>query len=307
MFGSIVKVLAVISLLSVAEGIDHCQSNQFHKSQNSTNMQLTKEAVSQEYAVIGAFKSLHCCAKGYRSIEWFKDGKPYPWPNDVSSLILYPEAENQTIYTRSASFADVGNYTCTLRNDTHKSEHHVALNVQGSVPDNPLPTFRPQNQFVPLDEPARLYCEAFVGKVKLPDARSSIAWFQVFENANEQEVDGEQIPITREDDQIIGAYLIIPRIKTHNYGRYLCRVEIGNSAHRLDMFAWIFGQPTVVESDSVLAPLCLALLAAILTVGILVLAKYLLAWCSYRQKRELNQCRALDTEAAPALRASIKG
>lgn len=61
----------------------------------------------------------------------FKDGKPYPWPNDVSSLILYPEAENQTIYTRSASFADVGNYTCTLRNDTHKSEHHVALNVQG--------------------------------------------------------------------------------------------------------------------------------------------------------------------------------
>lgn len=66
-------------------------------------------------------------------ISRFKDGKPYPWPNDVSSLILYPEAENQTIYTRSASFADVGNYTCMLRNDTHKSEHHVALNVQGKL------------------------------------------------------------------------------------------------------------------------------------------------------------------------------
>lgn len=70
MANSIIKVLAVISLLSVSEGIDHCQINQFHKSKNSTNMQLTKEAVSQEYAVIGAFKSLHCCAKGYRSIEW---------------------------------------------------------------------------------------------------------------------------------------------------------------------------------------------------------------------------------------------
>lgn len=67
----------------------------------------------------------------------------------------------------------------------------------GSKPDNPLPTFRPQNQFVPLDESARLYCEAFVGKVKLPDARSSIAWYQVFENENEQEVDGEHETITR--------------------------------------------------------------------------------------------------------------
>ncbi len=72
------------------------------------------------------------------------------------------------------------------------------------------------------------------------------------------------------------------------------------------MFAWIFGQPTVVEDDSVLPPLCLALIAAILTVGILVLGKYLFAWCSNRQKRELNQCRAHDTEAAPALRAHTK-
>lgn len=65
------KVLVVISLLSISEGIDHCQMNQFPKSKNSTYMQLTKEAVSQEYAVIGAFKSLQCCAKGYRSIEWY--------------------------------------------------------------------------------------------------------------------------------------------------------------------------------------------------------------------------------------------
>lgn len=110
----------------------------------------------------------------------------------------------------------------------------------------------------------------------------------------------------REDDQIIGAYLIIPRVQPHNYGRYLCRIEIGNSAHRLDMVAWIFGLPTVVESDSVLPPLCLALIAAILTVGILVLGKYLFAWCSIRQKRELNQCRAHDTESVPALRVHGK-
>lgn len=109
-------------------------------------------------------------------------------------------------------------------------------------------------------------------------------------------------PHYREDDQIVGAYLLIPHVKPHNYGRYLCRIEIGNSAHRLDMFAWIFGAPTVAENDSMLPPLLLATIAAVLTVGVLILGKYGLAWCTKRQKRELNQCRAHDTESAPALR-----
>lgn len=108
----------------------------------------------------------------------------------------------------------------------------------------------------------------------------------------------------REDDQIIGAYLNIRHVQTHNYGRYLCRIEIGNSAHRLDMFAWIFGLPTVVESDSVLPPLGLALVAAFATVGLLLIGRYF--WCLSRQKRELNKCRALDTESAPALRVHAK-
>lgn len=72
------------------------------------------------------------------------------------------------------------------------------------------------------------------------------------------------------------------------------------------MVAWILGLPTVVENDSMLPPLCLALIAAIFTVGILVLGKYLLAWCSNRQKRELNQCSAHDAESAPALRVHVK-
>ena len=61
----------------------------------------------------------------------FKDGKPYPWPRDVSSLILYPEEANQTVYTREATIDDIGNYTCVLRNDTHKTEHYMELKVQG--------------------------------------------------------------------------------------------------------------------------------------------------------------------------------
>lgn len=50
--------------------VNHCQSHRFHKSINSTIMQFTKEPVSQEYAVLGEFKMMHCCAKGYTSIEW---------------------------------------------------------------------------------------------------------------------------------------------------------------------------------------------------------------------------------------------
>lgn len=53
-----------------AASIDHCQTHLFSDSINSTVMQFTKEAVNQEYAVLNDFKSLHCCAKNYRSIEW---------------------------------------------------------------------------------------------------------------------------------------------------------------------------------------------------------------------------------------------
>lgn len=52
------------------DAIDDCRTHQYSTSLNSTTMQFTKEAVSRDYAINGQFKSLHCCAKGYRSIEW---------------------------------------------------------------------------------------------------------------------------------------------------------------------------------------------------------------------------------------------
>lgn len=61
----------------------------------------------------------------------YKDDKPYPWNIEVSSLILYPEAANQTIYTREARQQDAGIYKCVLRNETHKTEHSIELNIQG--------------------------------------------------------------------------------------------------------------------------------------------------------------------------------
>lgn len=66
----VVILVVLIVCDKFASAIDDCQTHQFSKSINSTQMQFTKEAVSRDYALNGQFKSLHCCAKGYRSIEW---------------------------------------------------------------------------------------------------------------------------------------------------------------------------------------------------------------------------------------------
>lgn len=59
-----------VNLVTVSANSDHCKDHKFANVFNVTYMQLTKEIVTQEYAIEGEFKNLHCCAKGYRSIEW---------------------------------------------------------------------------------------------------------------------------------------------------------------------------------------------------------------------------------------------
>lgn len=63
-------IVALIDLVIVDANSDHCKDRKFASAFNTTYMQFTKEIVSQEYAIEGEFKNLHCCAKGYRSIEW---------------------------------------------------------------------------------------------------------------------------------------------------------------------------------------------------------------------------------------------
>lgn len=65
----LVFVLCAISC-DAGSGLDHCSLHNFHHSLNTTHLQYTKEPVNREYAILNQFKSLHCCAKGYRSIEW---------------------------------------------------------------------------------------------------------------------------------------------------------------------------------------------------------------------------------------------
>lgn len=96
-----------------------------------------------------------------------------------------------------------------------------------------------------------------------------------------------------EGTQIVGSYLRIAHMQTHNYGRYVCRIDGGNAANRLEMAVQISGPPTVA-SDLYwsMTPLQLALSAALLTVGLLVVLRYTLAWYRLWRKRELNHCLA---------------
>lgn len=61
----------------------------------------------------------------------FMNGKPTLGTVDTSSLVLDPRAENQTIHSFGIKHSDAGNYTCVLRNATHKREHRIELHVQG--------------------------------------------------------------------------------------------------------------------------------------------------------------------------------
>ncbi|XP_059610158.1 fibroblast growth factor receptor 3-like [Phlebotomus argentipes] len=284
----------LVDAMSRVAGIDHCSSHLF--AGNSTNTQFTKEVVNHEYAVLNQFKSLHCCAKGYRSIEWFKDGRPYPWSGDVSTLILYPEASNQTIYTRHASFVDNGNYTCVVSNETMKLEQHMSLVVQANSPDAPLPTYRPKDQTVPLGHTARFYCEAFVGNLGLPDVNSDISWYRVYEREQVPVSEDQQKVIRREDDQNIGAILELSNVDVKSYGRYMCRIEMGNAAHRFEMSAWLFGPPVKAdESSGALLQFLAIVLACMAFVVLLTVYRYAPKWRQASRKKS-NQSRMDSAE-----------
>lgn len=69
--GLLIIAVVLVNFVAVQGKSDHCKERRFTNSINTSYMQFTKETVNQEYAIEGEFKNLHCCAKGYRSIEWW--------------------------------------------------------------------------------------------------------------------------------------------------------------------------------------------------------------------------------------------
>ncbi|XP_058822058.1 fibroblast growth factor receptor 2-like [Topomyia yanbarensis] len=279
-----------LSLAGQVNGEDHCSEHRYNNSIDTDHMQFTKEVPDQEYGILGQFKSLHCCAKGYRSIEWFKNGHPYPWGSEISSLIVYPEAANQTIYTHRISETDIGNYSCVLRNDTGIMRHDIELRMQEDKPDYPLPTFKPKDTIINLGETARFYCEAFVGKLDLPDATNKIVWMQMFDDKATSILDANQLNVTREDGQIIGSYLSIPNIKQHHYGRYRCQITSGNLARPLELSVLLSPAQVTAVEESEFEFLALIIISAVALLLLIML--FVICRLDTRKDQHDNRCSA---------------
>ncbi|XP_038208748.1 uncharacterized protein LOC119830011 [Zerene cesonia] len=225
--------LCVVASASPTLSVRYCSTNTFPS--NSSSMHFTKEPIPHEFGFQDKFKSIYCCVKGYRSIEWFKDGVAYPWSAGVSNLILYPEAANQTLYTRHAARTDSGNYTCRLSNETHSETHTIRLDVLEKPTDAPQTMFISKDQWVEEGSKLRLFCEALIGRSYLADARSDLRWLKVWPNGTEGELLASQneVKTTREDvEDIIGSYLNIDRLSVQDYGTYVCVVHSNDVVFR---------------------------------------------------------------------------
>ncbi|KAL4704827.1 hypothetical protein ACJJTC_001302 [Scirpophaga incertulas] len=218
--------LLLLAVATYTTAAGYCSVNTLVS--NSSWMQFTKEPVPLEYGFENKFKSIHCCVKAYRSIEWFKDGVAYPWSAGVSNLILYPEAANQTLYTQHAARADSGNYTCRTTNETHSSTHTVRLDILEKPLDVPKIMFISKDQWVEEGADLRLYCEALIGRSYLADARSDLRWMKIWPNSTEGDLlpTQSEIKTTRDDvEDIIGSYLNFGRVSAQDYGSYACVIH----------------------------------------------------------------------------------
>lgn len=222
-------VLVVAAGARAAAAADLCSLHLIPS--NTTYMQFTKEPVALEYGFQGQFKSIHCCVKGYRSIEWFKDGIPYPWPAGLSNLILYPEAGNQTLYVRRASRSDSGEYICRVSNQTHTQDHLITLQIFSKVTNAPRTMYVSQDQSVEEGAPLRLFCEALVERTHLADAVSDLKWKRVWPNGTEGDLlpTQKEINTSREDvPNIYGSYLMVDRVSPDDYGKFVCVAHSNN-------------------------------------------------------------------------------
>lgn len=67
-FFKIVILIFTYHVMCVENEKGFCEINLFEK--NKTSLEFTKEINTFDYVVIERYKSLSCCAKGYKTIEW---------------------------------------------------------------------------------------------------------------------------------------------------------------------------------------------------------------------------------------------
>lgn len=103
----------------------------------------------------------------------------------------------------------------------------------------------------------------------------------------------------------MGALLKIPSVKLHNYGRYLCRIENGNAAHRLELSAWLFGTPVHARDESLMPALILALGAVIIVIFLMFAIKYIFMYVTIYHRRDKKLCHSMNSSETIRIREVI--
>ncbi|XP_059487214.1 uncharacterized protein LOC132203433 [Neocloeon triangulifer] len=307
----IVGKVALVLALGVALGAraqdnkDFCTKFAFNATHNASGLQFTREVGKSDFVLEAKFKSIHCCARGYRSIEWYKDDIPYPWLGGGSSFILDPQTVNQTIFSGAVRESDAGLYKCVVRNDTHSLSHTISLTVLDNDYEGPMKTtYKPEDQYISPGDSTRFFCEAFIGHIavnKTSELHQTVNWRK--DGANSSLLNSTkfiQHHFHRDEDQTLGGYLEVADVQPQDYGRYICSIAVSN--WNMHMSAELRKQevPKAAPLTSPPNGVSLAVALSCIALGLVLLTYYklrlrlLLLWKDFFSSGDKNDPKEFD-------------
>ncbi|KDR17153.1 Interleukin-1 receptor-like 1 [Zootermopsis nevadensis] len=90
----------------------------------------------------------------------------------------------------------------------------------------PLQMYEPHDLYVKIGDEARLFCEAFVGRIDLPDAYNEVHWKRMEHNGSVKPPERFQVTNkSREDNEILGSHLLIRGVRREDFGQYTCQIS----------------------------------------------------------------------------------
>lgn len=102
--------------------------------------------------------------------------------------------------------------------------------------------------------------------------------------------------VNSEDGLNIGSLFKIPSVRLDHYRKYTCRIEIGNSAHRLEMSAVLRSRPVPIDNTHFILPAILLALGAMATLILVVVGiKYIASYVSLVQRRNKKLNEMMDS------------
>lgn len=262
------------SLIGSSQVDEYCSENLYHDSIESP---LAKEFSFREYGIVGSSKSVYCCARNYESVQWLKNGREYPWLESSFTLTNTAINQNQTLHANRLTKDDSGTYTCNVRTKSGSYYDSYSFNLtvfdsRTGYTDTPLSTYvPPETKEVHIGRGLRLYCEAFVGKIDLPDAKTEIMWYKEISNSSFSSGNGIHVnKVIRDRGLTIGLYLMIDKLDGRASGNYTCHISNAGD-QKIDVTTRVF----IIDQENVtllfervpltvLYPLCLIIFLALI-------------------------------------------